>query len=143
MESDIKNLLKAHQPAVYVFLPPFALKYRRKGGIDMNRCKAFDMTDRYEQAEHLRGLVPVEDYGDTCNGHDLYTWDDGYRRLCRCPECNALVLVQFSEFHGRDDSYYKDYFHVNSRDEAIALNEKYDGWQIERESGVEHIFRTF
>lgn len=109
----------------------------------MKTCKAFDMTDRREIYEHLHKLEKLEEFGDSCNGHDLYTWDDGHRYLCRCPECDALILVQFSEFHASDDSYYKDYFAVASREEAIALNERYDGWQIEREYKGKRIFRTF
>ena len=109
----------------------------------MNICKAFGMKDSKEQAEHLRQLERIEDYGDFCNGHYLHTWDDGHRYLCRCLECNALVLVQFSEFHAYDDIYYKDYFHVNSKEEALRLNEKFDGYQIEKNYELKRIFRTF
>ena len=114
-----------------------------KGEIRMKICKAFLMEDEREQREHLRKIEKIEEFGDSCNGHDLYTWDDGHRYLCRCKECDALILVQFSEFHSRDDRYYKDYFHVESREEAIEANEKYDGYQIERESNLKRIFRTF
>lgn len=109
----------------------------------MKICKAFAMTDRAEQRRHLHRLEKTEEFGDTCNGHDLYTWDDGHRYLCRCPECDALVLVQFSEFHSSEDAYYKDYFPVASREEAVRLNERYDGFQIERLTDLPHVFRTF
>ena len=94
-------------------------------------CRAFKMHDYRKRLKHLRHLEFIEDFGDYCNGHYLHTWDDGHRYLCRCKKCNALVLVQVSEFHGYGDDYYKDYFPVASREEAIELNEKYDGWQIE------------
>ena len=42
-----------------------------------------------------------------------------------------------------DDSYYIDYFSVASREAALALNEQYDGWQIEREYQGNKIFFTF
>lgn len=109
----------------------------------MKTCKAFKITDPVEQEKHLHKIVKIEDFGDYCNGHYLHTWDDGRRYLCRCPECDALILVQFSEFHACEDSYYKDYFPVESREEAISLNERYDGWQIERDYEGQRIFRTF
>lgn len=45
--------------------------------------------------------------------------------------CKAFEI----EFHGFDgaDSFYQDFFPVNSREEAVELNEKYDGFQIETE----------
>ncbi len=89
----------------------------------MKSCKAFLMENRWAQLEHLKGLKLIEEYGDFCNGHYLHTWDEGYRSLCECPECNALVLVQKSEFHGYDDDYYTDYFAIASRKEAA---ESYD-----------------
>lgn len=109
----------------------------------MNVCKAFDMDDENERYDHLRRTMMLEDFGDRCSGHFLHTWDDGHRYLCRCPECDALILVQVSELHSRDDTYYKDFFAVSSRDEAIGLNERYDGWQIEREYTGKKIYLTF
>ncbi len=109
----------------------------------MNICKAFKMNDKIEQYNHLSQLVKLEEFGDYCNGHYLHTWDDGHRCLCKCPECDALILIQISEFHGYDDSYYKDYFAVSSREEAVSLNKKYDGWQIEKEYDGKRIYRTF
>ena len=106
-------------------------------------CKAFKMTDRNEQFRHLSNAKKVEDFGDSCNGHSLHTWDDGHRILSKCPECNAYILIQVSEYHGSDDSYYIDYFPVASREAALALNEQYDGWQIEREYPGDKIFFTF
>ena len=101
------------------------------------------MDGREEQYEHLRKLIKLEDFGDYCNGHYLHTWDDGHRYLCICPECDALVLVQFSEFHGCEDSYYKDFFSVSSREEAIFLNENYDGYEIENNWDLKRIYKTF
>lgn len=76
-------------------------------------------------------LVVVEDYGDNCNGHFLHTWDDGHRMLMRCGLCGRYVLCQISEFHGKDDAYYVDYFPLESREQADEFNEKYNGFQIE------------
>ena len=79
----------------------------------------------------------VEDFGDVFRGEDggvrhcLHTWDDGCRMLVRCNRCGAYFLHQWSEFHGSDDSYYSDYFPVSGREEAVTLNEKYDGFKIE------------
>lgn len=108
----------------------------------MNTCKAFELPDRKEQSDHLRDLEFLEDFGDYCCGHYLHTWDDGHRFLCRCRCCNALILVQRSEFHGmEEDVYYTDYFSVTSRQEAIWLNERFDGFRIEQEAHLKHIYR--
>ncbi len=109
----------------------------------MKTCKAFKMKSKKEQLEHLSKLVFVEEYGDYCNGHNLYTWDDGHRYLCSCPECNALILVQSSEFHGYGDDYFKDYFCVKSKRQARKLNKKYDGFQLENHKAVKRIYLTF
>jgi hypothetical protein len=109
----------------------------------MKICKAFDMKDLAQQREHLKQLVMLEDFGDECNGNWLFTWDDGHRCLCRCPACDALILVQYSEFHGETDAYYKDYFPVASREEAVALNETYDGFEIEFNTDLKRIYMTY
>ena len=102
------------------------------------KCKGFEMKDAAEAYRHME-LQLVEEYGDRAYGHYLYTWDDGERYLCRCKACGGYVLVQQSEFHdmmGGDDSYYTDYFPVDSPEEADELNRKYDGFAIELESGI-------
>ena len=79
-------------------------------------------------------IVSVTDYGDTCNKHPLYTWDDGHRTLVRCKNCGGYALVQFSEFHAfsdGNDSYYCDMFPVSGAEEAEQLNRDFDGYQIE------------
>lgn len=106
-------------------------------------CRAFQTDDREIQNEHLSRLIKIEEYGDVCNGHFLHTWDDGHRFLCKCPLCNALVLVQSSEFHGYGDDYYKDYFPVGSKKEAERLNKHYDGWQMERIYKGKRIYKTY
>ncbi|MBQ6268065.1 MAG: hypothetical protein IJK64_09900 [Clostridia bacterium] len=109
----------------------------------MKECKAFSMKNARKQEKHLRGLITVESFGDFCNGHLLHMWDDGCRLLKRCPACDALVLVQRSEFHSftdGNDSYYTDFFPVASRQEALELNEKYDGFQLENAFPGKHIF---
>lgn len=53
--------------------------------------------------------------------------------MFRCTVCGGLVLKQFSEFHGYGyDYYYTDYFPVDSEEEARQLNEKYDGYELEK-----------
>lgn len=103
------------------------------------------MTDFKEVLKHLQGLEYVESFGKQCNGHDLYMYDEGARVLKRCPECDALILHQMSDYHNYcgnpDDQYYDAYFSVGSREEAIELNEKYDGYQIYKEFKGPHIFR--
>ena len=97
---------------------------KAKNGIQIEGdhiCKAFEMTDRNEQFKHLKNVKKIENFGDFCNGHYLHTWDDGHRILSKCPECNAYILIQVSEYHGSDDSYYIDYFPVASREAALAL----------------------
>ena len=100
-----------------------------------NICKAFEMSDMNEQREHFSKLEIVERFGDECNGKDLYKHHEGCRTLKRCPSCDALVLCQYSVLHyyPADDEYYTDYFSVVSREEAVELNEKYDGYEIEKE----------
>lgn len=85
----------------------------------------------------------VEDYGDSCNGHLLHTWDDGKRILVRCRMCGCYVLIQRSEFHSftdAPDAYYIDYFAVSDPEEARMLNQKYNGSQLELEFEGPHIF---
>jgi len=106
-----------------------------------NICKAFEMTDTKEQREHFSKLEVVERFGDECNGKDLYKHHEGCRILKRCPECDALVLCQYSVLHFYEDEYYTDYFSVSSREEAVELNEKYDGYEIEKEFKGKKILR--
>ena len=95
-------------------------------------CVAFEMEDANKALQHMDKEV-VQNYGSKCNGHALYTWDNGERILFRCKACGGFVLGQFSEFHGLndDDKYYDDFFPVNGPEEAEELNQRYDGWQIE------------
>ncbi len=52
------------------------------------------------------------------------------------PEMWGYILIQNSEFHSfsdnTDDSYYTDYFFLESAEEADELNARYDGFEIER-----------
>lgn len=103
------------------------------------------MEDPQAAFQHIRSSTElVKDYGDYAYGHCLYTWDDGHRVLKRCRECGALILVQLSEFHSftGDDSYYADFFPVNSQEEAETLNSKYDGYAIEREFPHRYLMET-
>lgn len=101
-------------------------------------CIGFEMEDAAEAYKHMDPEL-VEDYGDMAYGNILHTWDDGERYLCRCKTCGGYILVQNSEFHdmsGGDDSYYTDYFPVDSPEAADELNRKYNGFDLEFESGI-------
>ena len=100
----------------------------------MDRCKAFDMNAE-NALKHIReNWEVVEKYDNDEYDHPLYTWDDGYRILGKCKECNQLILLQRSEYHdftNGEDSLYSDYFAVSSPEEADDLNKKYNGFDIE------------
>ena len=108
---------------------------KREGAPRTYHCKGFDLDTGQEAYEHFYGrLIPIKRYGDYCNGHDLYVWDEGGRHLSRCSVCGGLVLVQRSQANGfgdYDDVYYTDYFPVDSEAEAEFLNEHYSGFGIE------------
>ena len=85
-------------------------------------------------AKHMDFEI-IEEYGDG-DGFPYYTWDDGHRTLLRCKNCGALFLRQISEFHSMSDTgdhYYMDYFPVESREQAIEYNNKYNGFSLEME----------
>ena len=109
-------------------------------------CIAFRMQNRAQQLAHIAPQM-VEDYGDRWNGKFLYAWDDGYRFLARCRNCGGLILVQRSDLHSfcadYDDEYYVDYFPVSSREEALELNDKYNGDEIESALRDVAIFTKF
>lgn len=110
-------------------------KYRPDGSLPPVRdgwpCAAFAMKDAQAAYEHLSDYKVVQHYGDGKQGHWFHTWDDGYRHLGICPKCHGFILVQRSEYHGEEDSYYGDYFPVSGPAEADEVNKKYDGWEIE------------
>ncbi len=95
-----------------------------------------------EKSFDKRNLELVEYYGSVCNGHSLYTWDEGDRTLYRCKKCGAYVLEQYSEIHMPDKTYV-DYFPVRDERHAEEINEKYNGWSIERDYPYKKIFYTF
>ena len=95
-------------------------------------CIAFGMDSATEAWHHLLGdRQLVINYGNEFEGKYLHTWDDGERILFRCKECGGYFLYQTSEYHGRDDSYYHDFFPVTGPEEAESLNRRWNGWQIE------------
>ena len=109
----------------------------------MARCIGFTMKDVAAAYEHMEFEL-VEAYGDSAYGHYLHTWDDGGRSLFRCRNCGGYVLAQKSEYHGLsdDDSYYRDYFPVDSPQEADELNRKYNGFEIENRFPEKYIMWT-
>ena len=98
-------------------------------------CIGFCIADAFEAfCWHMDQTDVVEEYGDRYLHNWLHTWDDGGRRLLRCRKCGGYILCQYSEYHGMDyDDYYLDYFPVSGAEEAHILNEKYDGYAIEKE----------
>lgn len=105
---------------------------------EMKVCHLFADKDSFSE----RDLEFVKDYGPCCNGHPLYTWDEGDRCLLRCRVCGGYVLRQYSEIH-MPDSTYIDYFPVRDDEHAREINERYDGWQIENEYPFKKIFFTY
>lgn len=109
---------------------------------EQHHCVGFDLPTATEAYDHFHGMLEeLWDYGDMCNGHCLHTWDDGYRKLCRCRVCGGLVLQQRSEYHGpENDDYYTDYFPVDSVQEAEQLNEHFGGFEIETKWDGKKVF---
>lgn len=119
------------------------LKPVRSGTVDKQTriCHIFSQNDT-KNLFHTFKYDVVEDYGDTCNGHPLHTWDDGKRMLVRCKTCGAYVLIQRSEYHSftdAPDGYYLAYFSVSGPADARELNRKYDGFQLETQFKEPHI----
>jgi len=102
----------------------------------MAACLAFMMMEIEDAWEHWGdGWENVEDYGSTAYGHKLHTWDEGVRKLHRCNRCGGYILFQRSEYHAEledADSFYTDFFPVESPEEADEINFRYDGFQIEK-----------
>lgn len=96
----------------------------------MRICCVFDI-EKAAKAGKALDFEVIERYGDWCNGHPMYCWDDGGRSLVRCKKCGALMLVQRSEYHAFDDDYYTDYFPVADREEALRFNNDYSGFALE------------
>ena len=83
----------------------------------------------------------IKDYGSTCNGHELYTWDEGDRSLYRCRKCGAYVLQQYSEIH-MPDATYIDYYPVRDDAHAQEVNRQYNGWTLERDYPYRGVLKT-
>lgn len=98
--------------------------------------------------QKLIKMVIIKRYGDTFYNadksvkHYLHTWDDGGRYLIQCPQCGAYFLVQKSEFHSSEDSYYTDWFQVESIQYAEMINEELSGFDIEMEYDAPTFFET-
>ncbi len=111
----------------------------------MKRCELFNTADLEEAVSHLDPEI-VKDCGSDAYGHPLHTWDDGGRVLARCRKCGGYILIQRSEFHSFSDddgdSYYTDYFPVDSEKEAEELNRRYNGFEIERAFKERYLCRS-
>ena len=104
----------------------------------MDKCIAFDMEEPQKALNHIKeNWNVIKKYDNKSYEHRLHTWDDGYRALGLCKECNKYILLQSSEYHALDgnDSYYSDYFPISSIEEAEELNRKYSGEEIEKSFG--------
>lgn len=107
-------------------------------------CIAFKFADPREAYGHMKYDL-VKDYGGFAYGHYLHTWDDGNRFLARCRNCGGYILIQSSEYHSftdAPDGYYTDWFPVESPEEADMLNQKFDGFMIEREFEDRYLMET-
>ncbi|MBO4919482.1 MAG: NUDIX domain-containing protein [Erysipelotrichaceae bacterium] len=104
----------------------------------MKICCMFQDPEKFN--EH--NLEFIRSYGSTCNGHDLYTWDEGDRSLYRCRKCGAYVLQQYSEIH-MPDATYIDYYPVRDDAHAQEVNETYNGWTLETDYPYRGVLKTF
>lgn len=107
----------------------------------MKICCTFEIENARKAGNALDCEV-IERYGDTCEGHPLFCWDSGSRRLVRCRKCGALLLVQSSEYHGFGDDYYVDYFPVESREQALQFNCEWDGFALEQNYEGVYLMQT-
>lgn len=105
----------------------------------MKLCCVFSYDTPYKAINHFEYDV-VRDLGnkvyndDGSIKHSTYAWDSGGRKIIQCKKCNAIFLYQWSEFHdsiGDQDSFYENYFLVESFTEAISLNNKHNGFELE------------
>lgn len=103
----------------------------------MKICCMLQDTEKFD----VRNLEYVKDYGSTCNGHDLYTWDEGDRSLYRCKKCGAYILRQYSEIH-MPDAIYIDYYPVRDDAHAQEINERYNGWTLETDYPYRGVLKT-
>ena len=111
------------------------------------RCCLFDL-ESAGQAQLRMNFKMIRDFGDTVYNpdgsvkHYLHTWDDGYRILVQCQKCGAIFIVQSSEYHGKEDSYYRDWYQVEDEKRAIIINNRLDGWGIENKYNAPWIKAT-
>jgi len=105
---------------------------------DVKICCMFKEGQEFDKSN----LEFVRNYGSSCNGHDLHTWDEGGRTLFRCTKCGCLVMEQYSEIH-MPDSTYIDYFPIRDEKHAEEVNERYNGWTLETDYPYKMIFFTY
>lgn len=69
----------------------------------------------------------------------LYRWDDGkngVRRLVKCQVCGSLYLVQvyrLNKFLQLQNTVFKDWYAVDTEQQADNWNRRYTGTQLEHE----------
>lgn len=104
----------------------------------MKPCCIFSYSDAEAAYKNFK-KEPVKEFGkrvynsDGSVKHYVYIWDKGGRSVIRCRNCGALFIFQWTCFYGSNgvDIEYKDYFQVESLQEAELLNETYDGLSLE------------
>ena len=103
-------------------------------------CCIFDYSTVEEAAKMIdQQLITIENYGDFYIRSDgsynqLHDLDYGDRKLMKCKKCRALILRQHSRCPCYYDGYPMDsiiYYSVDSRAEALEINEKYNGFYFE------------
>ena len=106
-----------------------------------NTCCIFDCSSVDEAAKKIeKQLKIVENYGSSHTRTDgsvnmLHDFNSGDRKLMQCKNCGALFLRQYSF----TPCYYDDgypmvtivYCSINSREEALEINDKYSGIDFE------------
>jgi len=111
------------------------------------RCCLFDF-ENISQAHIQMNFKMIRDFGDTAYNSDgsvkhyLHTWDDGDRILVQCQNCGAFFIVQSSEYHGQEDSYYRDWYQVEDEQRAIVINNMLGGWDLENKYNAPWIKAT-
>lgn len=91
--------------------------------------------DRFEDGdfEAIKELKIIKDYGsherwEDGELHPLFQWDAGGRKLARYEEDGSLFLVQTSVvINFEDDDEERDWFQVESEDQAEKINKCLDG----------------
>lgn len=111
MEEVEKAAALPYDSHVHFHGKPCCLFQRPKGSLTISRM--------YKEME------TITDYGNRYHKH-LHPGDGGDRALVRCPNCGALFVRVFWEIHSfsdAPDSYYDEWYQVDSEEQAERLLE--------------------